>query len=156
MREHLTGPGCWCNPSLEVLDELSGAKCWIHKESELTNPFQDVADFMSACGQTTLERNDLQSDLYRELISEEYSEWRTSWPGSIDDIDAVIDLIVVLTGYGLSRGWDMDAAWTEVHRTNVAKVDPLTGLVRKRIDGKILKPEGWTPPNLGPAMRGSA
>ena len=28
------------------------------------------------------------------------------------------------------------------------KVDPETGVVKRRHDGKILKPNGWTPPNL--------
>jgi hypothetical protein len=35
-------------------------------------------------------------------------------------------------------------------RTNFAKIDPATGKVRKREDGKVLKPVGWTPPNLKP------
>jgi predicted HAD superfamily Cof-like phosphohydrolase len=31
----------------------------------------------------------------------------------------------------------------------MAKVDPETGKVRRReSDGKILKPEGWQPPNM--------
>jgi predicted HAD superfamily Cof-like phosphohydrolase len=43
-----------------------------------------------------------------------------------------------------------EAAWNEVMRTNFAKIDPETGKVRKREDGKVLKPEGWTPPDLAP------
>jgi predicted HAD superfamily Cof-like phosphohydrolase len=35
-------------------------------------------------------------------------------------------------------------------RTNFAKIDAETGKVRKREDGKVLKPEGWQPPNLVP------
>jgi hypothetical protein len=34
--------------------------------------------------------------------------------------------------------------------TNFAKIDKETGKVRKREDGKVLKPQGWTPPNLEP------
>jgi predicted HAD superfamily Cof-like phosphohydrolase len=33
-------------------------------------------------------------------------------------------------------------------RTNFAKIDSTTGKVRKREDGKVLKPEGWEPPQL--------
>jgi predicted HAD superfamily Cof-like phosphohydrolase len=33
-------------------------------------------------------------------------------------------------------------------RTNFAKIDKDTGKVRKREDGKVLKPLGWEPPNL--------
>jgi hypothetical protein len=44
-------------------------------------------------------------------------------------------------------------AWKEVMRTNFAKIDHETGKVRKREDGKVLKPVGWTPPNLGPYVK---
>jgi hypothetical protein len=30
----------------------------------------------------------------------------------------------------------------------MAKIDPYSGTVRRRADGKILKPDGWTAPNL--------
>ena len=39
------------------------------------------------------------------------------------------------------------AGFREVHRSNMAKVGP-GGKVLRREDGKILKPEGWTPPDL--------
>ena len=32
--------------------------------------------------------------------------------------------------------------------TNFAKIDSETGKVRKREDGKVLKPEGWKAPEL--------
>ena len=32
--------------------------------------------------------------------------------------------------------------------TNFAKNDKKTGKVIKREDGKVLKPDGWTPPDL--------
>jgi hypothetical protein len=32
--------------------------------------------------------------------------------------------------------------------SNQAKINPRTGRVNKREDGKVLKPEGWTPPKL--------
>jgi hypothetical protein len=34
-------------------------------------------------------------------------------------------------------------------QTNFAKIDHETGKVRKREDGKVLKPIGWEPPALG-------
>jgi hypothetical protein len=33
-------------------------------------------------------------------------------------------------------------------KTNFAKIDKETGKVRKREDGKVLKPVGWTAPEL--------
>jgi hypothetical protein len=37
-------------------------------------------------------------------------------------------------------------------KTNFAKVDHETGKVRKREDGKVLKPVGWVPPELSPFL----
>jgi hypothetical protein len=36
--------------------------------------------------------------------------------------------------------------------TNFAKIDRETGKVRKREDGKVLKPTGWHPPVLSPFL----
>jgi predicted HAD superfamily Cof-like phosphohydrolase len=43
---------------------------------------------------------------------------------------------------------DAEGAWKEVMSSNFAKIDKQTGRVRKREDGKVLKPAGWTPPEL--------
>jgi predicted HAD superfamily Cof-like phosphohydrolase len=49
-------------------------------------------------------------------------------------------------------GADAEGAWKEVMRTNFAKVDSETGKVRKREDGKVLKPVGWNSPVLSPYL----
>ena len=64
------------------------------------------------------------------------------------ELDALIDILVVTVGAIHSMGADGEGAWNEVMRTNFAKVDPATGKVTRREDGKILKPEGWQPPRL--------
>jgi predicted HAD superfamily Cof-like phosphohydrolase len=46
------------------------------------------------------------------------------------------------------KGYDVQGAWDEVLRSNMAKVDPITRKVTRREDGKILKPEGWKEPDL--------
>jgi predicted HAD superfamily Cof-like phosphohydrolase len=46
------------------------------------------------------------------------------------------------------KGFDVNGAWAEVARSNLAKIDSATGKVIKRPDGKVLKPDGWTAPNL--------
>ena len=34
-REHITdGSPCWCSPDLDYVDPETGAKVWIHKESQ--------------------------------------------------------------------------------------------------------------------------
>ena len=112
-----------------------------------TNPFIDQILFMAACGQKTQHADAKQAAMYFSLVEEEYNELidaRTE----IERADAVIDMIVVLVGAGVSCGWNMQELWDEVLRSNMAKVDPVTGRVRRRSDGKILKPTGWTGPNL--------
>lgn len=121
--------------------------------------FEEQEFFMRACSQTTGGYNHEQAMMYRELVTEELVELADAEHAkdTVAEFDAVLDLIVVLIGYGLSRGWPMNDGWAEVMRSNMAKIDPRTGAVRRREDGKILKPEGWTPPDLAsllhPAQR---
>ena len=118
----------------------------------MTNPFLDQYNFMRACSQTTSEYNKDQYALYLNLIKEESQELEhaVATNDSVEQLDALIDILVVTIGAIHSAGFNGEAAWNEVMRTNFAKVDPETGRVRKREDGKVLKPEGWQPPNLKP------
>ena len=59
-----------------------------------------------------------------------------------------MDMIWVILGYCYMKDYDVEGAWNEVARSNLAKIIPETGKVLKRDDGKVLKPEGWTPPSL--------
>lgn len=116
----------------------------------MTNPFQDQAHFMKACDQSVGEFNGTQFDMYCSLIDEEHKELHTSLEknDNVECLDALIDILVVTIGAIHSMGADGEGAWNEVMRTNLSKIDSVTGKVLKRDDGKILKPEGWTPPNL--------
>ncbi len=117
----------------------------------MTNPFRDQEKFMQACGQTTLGENIEQYKLYYDLIKEEVKELEESITKK-DDLDALIDILVVTIGAIHSMGADAEGAWKEVMKTNFAKIDKETGKVRKREDGKVLKPVGWTPPELEPFL----
>jgi predicted HAD superfamily Cof-like phosphohydrolase len=120
--------------------------------TEMTNPFLDQARFMTMCGQTVAVENVDQYALYLNLIKEEVQELEDSRTRE-GDLDALIDILVVTIGAIHSAGFNGECAWQEVMRSNFAKVDPVTGKIRKRGDGKILKPDGWTPPNLEPFAR---
>jgi predicted HAD superfamily Cof-like phosphohydrolase len=115
----------------------------------MTNPFLDQSKFMRACDQTVGQFNRDQYQLYCNLIHEEFNELVAS-STKVDDLDALIDILVVTIGAINSLGANGESAWQEVMRTNFAKIDPATGKVRKREDGKVLKPDGWVPPNLEP------
>jgi predicted HAD superfamily Cof-like phosphohydrolase len=117
----------------------------------MTNPFQDQASFMKACNQTVGSVNLDQYALYLNLIKEEVQELEDSRL-PVTDLDAMIDILVVTIGAIHSMGADAEGAWNEVMRSNLAKIDPESETVLKREDGKVLKPEGWTPPNLDPYL----
>jgi len=119
------------------------------RNKQVTNPFRDQEKFMRACEQTVGDFNEQQYQLYCNLISEEFNELIASTT-KVDDLDALIDILVVTVGAIHSLGVDAEGAWKEVMSTNFAKIDKQTGRVRKREDGKVLKPAGWTPPNLEP------
>jgi len=117
----------------------------------MTNPFRDQEKFMRACDQTVGETNFSQKLLYLNLIEEEFKELRSS-DNAEDELDALIDILVVTIGAIHSGGYDAEGAWKEVMKTNFAKIDKDTGKVRKREDGKVLKPLGWKSPNLKPFL----
>jgi predicted HAD superfamily Cof-like phosphohydrolase len=120
--------------------------------NDITNPFLDQSKFMRLCGQTVGTENVEQYKLYLNLIKEEVQELEDSRTRE-GDLDALIDILVVTIGAIHSAGFNGESAWHEVMRSNFAKIDPVTGKIRKRGDGKILKPDGWTPPDLAPFAR---
>ena len=116
----------------------------------MTKTFTDVQVFMNAAGQTTTEDNETQAKLYDKLIREEFDEYIAArlMKDDVETIDACFDMIWVIVGYMLSRGWDCDKIWDEGSLSNLAKIDKETGKVLKREDGKVLKPEGWKKPDF--------
>lgn len=118
----------------------------------MTNPFRDQEKFMRACDQTVEGLNEKQFEMYKNLIEEEFDELVTAEANNdrVEQLDALIDILVVTIGAIHSMGADAEGAWKEVMRTNFAKIDRDTGKVRKREDGKVLKPVGWTAPDLKP------
>ena len=115
----------------------------------MTNPFKDIDTFQTACDQEPSVEN---YAMYLDLITEEYSELKDAIEQNdrVEQLDALVDILVVTMGAIRTGGFDGEGAWKEVMDTNFAKIDPDTGKVRKREDGKVLKPEGWKAPELKP------
>jgi predicted HAD superfamily Cof-like phosphohydrolase len=128
----------------------------------MTNPFRDQEKFMRACDQSVDGSNEAQFKMYLKLIKEEFDELQVAQGISletgeqvgpvdmVETLDALLDILVVTIGAIHSAGMNGEGGWKEVMNTNFAKVDKETGKVRKREDGKVLKPVGWTAPNLAP------
>lgn len=111
----------------------------------------DVVKFIEACEQ---ERNDKNVLLYKNLIREEFDEFIKAYLENDNEaqLDGCMDLIWVILGYCYMKGYDVDGAWAEVARSNLSKIDSETGKVIKNKQGKVMKPDGWTPPNLKPYL----
>jgi predicted HAD superfamily Cof-like phosphohydrolase len=120
----------------------------------MSKVFTDVAVFLKAVGQKTpsvpQQTISEQAELYKKLIIEEYSEFIEADINNddVERIDACFDMMWVIVGYMKSRGWDCEKIWDEGAKSNLSKIDSVTGLVKRREDGKILKPEGWKPPDF--------
>ena len=111
------------------------------------NPFKDIDTFATACDQPPSVDN---YAMYLDLITEEYNELKDAIVANdrVEQLDALVDILVVTMGAIRAGGFDGEGAWKEVMDTNFAKIDATTGKVRKREDGKVLKPEGWKAPEL--------
>lgn len=94
-------------------------------------------------------------------------------------VDGLVDSIYVTIGAALAFGVDLEPVWKLVQAANMSKgsrcSDCLGGgfdrfseateppfcsscrgtgrIVRKRVDGKVLKPHDWTPPDVGGELR---
>lgn len=120
----------------------------------------DQAQFMRACGQTVGERNESQCEMYELLLTEECSERAEAieFADEVEEFDADLDILVVHIGRMLSR-WHpnmIQAGWHEVMRSNISKCVPdgqggFTTI--KREDGKILKPDTYSPPDMASIMQ---
>jgi predicted HAD superfamily Cof-like phosphohydrolase len=109
--------------------------------------FKQQAEFMFSCGQTVGEYNEKQAELYDTLVLEEFKELNEA-DNMTDALKELMDCLVVLIGFGHSMGWNLDGAWEEVWKSNMSKIDKETGMVLKRADGKVLKPESYVPADV--------
>jgi hypothetical protein len=117
---------------------------------------ENVLRFMTAC-------RHLQSPetfhLYMKLVKEEYEETMDAYHSrragltegeSVvmleETLDGLLDLIWVAMGAVIASGVDVNKVWDLVSHANLSKIDAATGYVKRRADGKILKPHDWQPP----------
>ena len=89
-------------------------------------------------------------ELRIKLLTEEVQEYaEAARTGDLVEVlDALADIGYILAGTIINHGMQhiFDAAFDEVHRSNMAKL--VDGKVLRREDGKVMKPEGWMPPRL--------
>lgn len=119
----------------------------------------DVSAFYLACDVPilatptvpTADRVELRMELIREEVNRELLPAMEA--NDLPEIaDAMADAIYVIVGAAIEYGIPLDRVWAAVQNANMAKVDPITGKVRKRADGKVLKPDGWTAPDIAAVL----
>ena len=93
--------------------------------------------------------NGVDLELHGRLLTEELAETITAMRerDAVEILDGLTDLVYVAYGCALECGFDLDAAFAEVHRSNLSKLLP-DGTVLRRDDGKVLKGPNFTPPDL--------
>lgn len=89
-----------------------------------------------------------ERELRGKLLTEEFREYIEAENDNdlVEIADALADIIYIACGTAISYGIPLDKVFKEVHRSNMAKL--VDGKVLRREDGKVMKPEGWTPPNI--------
>lgn len=90
--------------------------------SKLTSPTDDIKKLRIA----------LLAEEFKEYTDAEYAN------DMVEVADALGDMVYIIYGTALSYGIDLDAVLSEIHRSNMSKLD-IDGSVLVREDGKILK-----------------
>lgn len=111
--------------------------------------YSDVHDFHRVFSHPANFTPTLQPDDRRlaraDWIAEEVQELRDATTLE-DQADAYIDILYFAVGGMVELGINPGPLWDIVHGANMAKVQP-DGSVKRREDGKIVKPEGWQAPD---------
>lgn len=150
-------PACGAGPGnghreRDCFDMIQWAAA-VEDRSSTSRFVADVREFHRATGTPVCDAPAFPCEdrvrLRERLIDEEYGETIEAIRRGdlIGTADGLADLIYVCIGAALEFGIDLDAVWDEVHRSNMAKAAG-----PRRADGKILKPEGWQPPNIKRAL----
>jgi len=91
------------------------------------------------------------------LINEEAEEFEQAAKARnlVEMADALADVIYVALGAAVSLGIDLAPVFEEVHRSNMTKVWS-DGHVRRREDGKVIKPPTYSPANIAQELERQA
>lgn len=124
----------------------------------MTNFYKDVKEFQTAVGQNVGQApafpDNSERALRMRLLEEEFDEYNEGeYHNDLENIaKELADIIYIVCGTAVSYGIPLDKVFDEVHRSNMAKL--VDGKPIRRDDGKILKPEGWTAPDIKKILYG--
>lgn len=120
------------------------------KHIELVREFQEAfgAPVKDAPGSLDSSRAELRCKLLMEEVLELEEAVKTGY--IVDAADGMADVLYIVFGTALEMGLAgvLEECFLEVHRSNMSKLGP-DGKPIFRADGKVLKPETYSPPELG-------
>ena len=68
--------------------------------------------------------------------------------------DAMVDSWYYMLNVASKHGMNLSKLFDVIHNANMAKRDPDTGkFIRRESDGKVIKPDGWQPPDIEGEMQ---
>ena len=94
--------------------------------------------------------------LRQRILQEEVDELQEAWQNGdlVEVADAITDCLYILFGtaheFGIAHL--LPDCFNEVHRSNMSKLDA-EGKPLKRADGKVIKSNLYTPPNLAAIVK---
>jgi hypothetical protein len=126
-----------------------------------TTEFMRLGRQLDTAGRPDMFPSNISPDLRTlrfDLLNEEWNEYCDGEANDdiVEIVDGLLDVIVIAWGTLLAYVGPVVAerCAAEVVRSNLSKVDGSIAPIRFRDDGKILKPEGWTPPDIEGALNG--
>lgn len=118
-----------------------------------------VREFHSAFEVPVLPTPQFPSEERRKLryriLREEFEEYVAAENSdNFEEVaDALGDMAYIIAGTALEYGIPLDRVLEAIHAANMSKLGP-DGRPIKRADGKVIKPEGWQPPDIAAALKG--
>ena len=120
--------------------------------------FEELLELAESFGME-LQWHNPEFDEYESPVGEQYRFSNVSSTGEelpepdvIAAGDALGDLLVVVEQLGPTLGMNTDSLFAEVHRSNMSKVDPATGKMPKKPNGKAGKGPNFTEPDIERAL----
>ena len=106
-----------------------------------------VKEFTQACNDSLpnrpqqLDKNAVK--FITQMVKDELKELEEA-SNIIDQADAFVDMMYYICDAAVRNGINLDPIFEIVHHSNMNKV--INGKVKRREDGKIMKPNNWIPP----------
>lgn len=124
--------------------------------SDKKSTLEQVQEFHETYGLPVLDQADISDEktnqLRINLLAEELDELKEALADGdlVETLDALIDLQYVLDGAFLSFGLQhvKDAAFDEVHLSNMSKLGADGKPIRRESDGKVLKGPDYFKPDI--------